>query len=61
MEEQSIKKTKRQAGWNPNAPIKSCNRCKWYVLGKNYDYKPTCTKNGFRTKGFAVCDDFERG
>lgn len=61
MEMRPKKKTKKEVGWNPKAPIICCGRCKHYsrLLG-NYEDKPTCEKNGFRTKGFAVCDDFER-
>lgn len=59
MEMHPKKKTKKEVGWNQKAPIICCGRCKHYRLRGNGD-KPTCGKNGFRTRGFAVCDDFER-
>ena len=50
---------KKSVGWKKKARIEACTTCKYYRRVGNYGEKPTCNKFGFRTAGFAICDNFE--
>jgi hypothetical protein len=51
--------TKKSVGWKKRARIEACMTCKHYRRLGNYCGKLICSKFGFRTCRFGICDHFE--
>lgn len=51
--------SKKEVGWAEKAPNPCCKRCIHMLREGPYGDKFLCGKHGFRTKGIAICDDYQ--
>lgn len=51
--------TKKEVGWAAKAPLPCCKSCVHMQREGQYGEKFLCGKHGFRTKGMAICDDYQ--